>query len=54
MARTGIEDFKMHVAPSVLLPYALEQSKWLGGVVCILLNKVIGELLDVRAEGVYK
>lgn len=54
MARTGIEDFEVHISPSLLLPNALEQSKWLGGMVCILLNKEINELLYVRAEGVHK
>ena len=54
MARTSIEDFEVHISPSLLLPNALEQSKWLGGIVCILLNKDINELFYVVAKGIHK
>ncbi len=54
MARASIEDFEVHISPSLLLPEALEQSKWLRRMVYILLNKEIDEVPYVGAEGVHK
>lgn len=51
MARAGVEDFEVHISPSLLFPYALEQSKWPCSMVCMFLNKEIDEPLYVRAEG---
>lgn len=54
MAGASIEDFEVHVSPSLLLPYALEQCKRRSGMRCILLNEQIREPAYVCAAGVYK